>query len=322
MIGQQEGEIQYRRGVVLGLTMAEIMLLLIFLLLILLAVKIKEIVAERDLIVQSRTDIERELTSLKERIVEAGGVDALVWAKEYVKVKEENAKLKEREQLAEPGLGLIERKQAVNPDQSPEEAAAEIEREAALGQKAEDAARSLFPDDPSEQALEKMIEAAKIAAAVDKQETDIRTLLTDAESCTKELEACTDQNVGLRKKVKGGSDHPSCWYDENGDQQYLFNLYFRNEGILVVDNKVAGREADQAELPLSKFVFGTPMSGGSFRVASDPVLTWSKNQKLECRFFVRIYDETGNDKERFNDLRFAVESAFYKFEVNPRKSTP
>src|SRR5262245_28489358 len=100
MIGVREEDRQYRRGMVLGLTMAEIMLLLIFLLLMLLAAKlladreaVKAAMDARDAAVAAQIKAEEEAAGLREvieqfRLKDAEGYDL---TKEYRKVEKELA---------------------------------------------------------------------------------------------------------------------------------------------------------------------------------------------------------------------------------------
>src|SRR4051812_25040938 len=108
MIGASEEDRQYRRGVVLGLTMAEIMLLLIFLLLLILAAKLVEerkfaeaAAQERDLAVVEKLEAEKKLASLEPLLEEIRRTNTKDYdiTKEYQKVKEEAEEAKK--QLAE-----------------------------------------------------------------------------------------------------------------------------------------------------------------------------------------------------------------------------
>jgi hypothetical protein len=111
-----------------------------------------------------------------------------------------------------------------------------------------------------------------------------------------------------------GGTLPPCWIDDSGKGQYIFDATLRDDGIYLKDNEVPGKEDQQAELPIDKFKFDTPYDATGFANAGRRLRVWSDSK--ECRFYVRLIDETGDDmKDTYKELRDGVETVFYIFQV-------
>jgi hypothetical protein len=343
MLGQKWEEKQYQRGVVLGLTMAEIILLLLFLLLLLLSVKLSELLGQRDKALSEKAQVEKQLTDLKEKTRSPdGGVTIFDWQKEYLKLKSDFDRVQQENKAAKPVISLADesvskgkaksREEAVEniaadarmgahvkeeaskrfPDQAHEDPVSQLIAAADEGEAVSKKASVLFPEDQPNKAVEKLISAAEVGKSSSLDKTNYAEALTKADACSKELSTCKGQTIDLTRQI--GGTLPSCWTTEDGTKEFLFDLTFRNDGIYVKDNAVPGRENDQAQLPLAQFVYDHPMSAGKFTAAGKAILELSRSK--DCRYYVRIFDQTDNNKARFNDLRFAVESAFYKREMD------
>lgn len=72
-----------------------------------------------------------------------------------------------------------------------------------------------------------------------------------------------------------------------------------------------------SELPISSLRVGPEIGEAEFLEATAQLRTWSDNHK--CRFFVRVFDETGpSAKAVFKTRIDALETRFYKELTNRR----
>jgi hypothetical protein len=311
VIGSARDDRQFRRGVVLGLTMAEALLLLIFLLMLILAIKLNGQSAKIVKLEQDKTAAQTSLAAMQPVIEKLSQKQKFDITQDYVRVKQQldlaNARLKD----AELSVDLITQAQAVLPDMKPEEAAKALLNEAAIGRQALDAAKKIAPDLPPEQAVQALLDAALIGKAVGKG-GDPEQLLASAASCHSDLQSCKNQAVYLNGKLNaksGGFGLPPCWVDQGGKIQYIFDASLQDDGIEIEDKGVAGREADQAKLPLGRVHFDRLMDRGTFEDAFQPLLNWSNDHG--CRFYVRLYDDMKTaDRSEYKSLRGAVEGYF------------
>ena len=276
----------FRRGVVLGLTMAEILLLLTFLLMLLLASQItKEREAKEEAEIRAANAAE-ELEQLRPvaELIQRMGAGALDITKEYVRAEKDLAMAIKRLEDAEAALALVE-----------------------------EAREQHDPETPVSEVIESFRKDALLGRAVEQSGGSAEKLLESAAVCRTELSSCQGQAAYLNRRLNeqiGGFGLPPCWADENGRIQYIFDAVLTDGGIVLKDNKVPGREEDQAALPLSSMTYGEGMEHERFASASQPLLKWSDEH--ECRFYVRLYDgfDTGG-RERYKNLRRTVEGYFY-----------
>ncbi len=267
----------YRKGVILGLTMAEIMILVIFLLLLAFATilnkeqeKTKELLA---LASKNNKYVERILKvtlghspDITEELVRA--IENL--PKVIQLVKKNNLIEGDHEEIANVILRGVDR----------------LRYEKKL--------KEVNGDIPIEERLKQ---------AVQKQvrlESEVSNL--------------TGQNKRLIKQIKDsgkGVDYPPCWVSSKGKPEYIYNTYLTSDGIIIRDNNLPNRINDKENLPVSKIVYNKPLGTLAFLQQTSSLLKWSKNH--DCRFFVRVYDKTdANDKKLYKDLLEAVEGSFYK----------
>jgi len=312
MIGSARDDRQFRRGVVLGLTMAEALLLLIFLLMLILAIKLKGQSAEIAKLEQEKTEAQSTLAAMQPMLDKLTQKQKFDITQDYVRMKQQldlaNARLKD----AKLSVDLIKQATAALPDMTPEEAAKALLNEAAIGRQALDAAKKVAPDVPPEQAVQALLDSALIGQAVSKDSNSPEQLLASAASCHSDLQSCQNQTVYLNSRLNaksGGFGLPPCWVDSSGKIQYIFDASLTDDGIEVDNNTIGGREGDQAKLPLGHVTYRAPMSRGDFAEAFQPLLNWSNQHG--CRFYVRLYDDMKTaDRSEYKSLRGAVEGYF------------
>ena len=95
--------------------------------------------------------------------------------------------------------------------------------------------------------------------------------------------------------VGSGGEHPSCWVDpETRKAEPLFNISIMDSSYRIEEHFLADRVEDRKALPLSGISYDSPLSAAQFNTAVRSVYIWSTQQKPECRFHVEIYDRTSD----------------------------
>jgi hypothetical protein len=323
MMDVREQDRQYRRGMVLGLTMAEIMLLLIFLLLLILAVRFVEERRIADQRIVELNTANKRVSDLEERVRLLGGNDKvkIKITEEYIKVKAENEKLEREKAEAMPALKAVEEIVTNSESMSKEAAAAEAKRLAEIGKKIEAQAKAQAdPGTDPKKAVEDYMAAAKAGDAVRKSGKSLSDIMAQ-QSCSVDLQSCIASNEKLSHKIAAKSGTlPSCWSDPiTQDTQYLFMAHLKDDGIWLQDEQPSSEAAAKAkpDLPAHNLVVGRSYSASEFADAGRALLTWSDKQTPPCRLYVKVIDETGNDKNFYVRLKErGVEQVFYIRKVN------
>lgn len=300
-MNSQHDNTMYRRGVILGLTMAEIVILIVFCLLLLLNIlvgkkneEIKQIVEELNKtkktmqVLAEHPDIIAELNQLYSALDKTSFDDAF---KELLLIKNENFNIKK--QL----YALHEKTDRTNK------------------------LNDLF--DKFNIEIDEISDTMQTVLFV---KNEFPEIFTDKEKI-KELphkiarlkqEIKTQQNRGayLQKKLDKlghGTEKPACWADSSGKTEYIFQVALTSKGIVVHNNKLPNRAIEQKELPIDHISFDKELSTKAFRKSTRALFEWS--EKNECRFFVKVFDKTKSEEKKIykNRLRI-VEEHFYKYE--------
>ena len=311
----------YRRGLVLGFTLAEVAILIIFALLLALswhlAAKEKEIaelsqsLKEKEVVVAALT--ERKKT-LEELIGRGDDFDDLF--RELELAKEQQAAQEQANAALHANLEDLEVKnKALEERAGVAEKAMEMAREA--GVPTEDPEKALEEIASRLEQLEKLIEGMKAAGLDDSQAKKFvektQDQLAEAERRADTLEG---QLRNVQRKLGGlgkGTEMPACWASrETGKPEYIFNTALTTGGIITRDNALPHRAVEQTQLPLQAMVFEKEIRPEQFREMSRAVFEWSV--KEGCRFHVRIYDLT-KDEEKIIYKRHlrAVTDHFYYY---------
>lgn len=388
--GPPEAGRAFPRGLVLGFTMAEIAILIIFVLLLVLAAMLTR---ESDRREQAESELERyedvqeifeeeelpqDPTVLRSYLVErverhhaaenwrvlvrelertAPGpspqelldriqqseigtmspseVEELLAARRAVEQADAHAELEEALQEAgvSPSAGEIQdmaaaMRAADEQGMTPAEVRNAIENRV-WNEVVDDAGRLVEPED-----LRDLLDAVRAAAEQGLSPEQVRNSV-DAQS---RLEQALDERDREREKAEslqmqlrslgGGTDHPSCWYQDDGiTTAYLFDVALTARGSLVVDFAATSPEyvldasgrrlgttgEARASLPVGSVRLQEPLSPGEFLRQTKPVHDWSIDNEPECRFFVRVFDRTGaSQKQLYKDQLQVVEQPFYK----------
>ena len=139
------------------------------------------------------------------------------------------------------------------------------------------------------------------------------------------------------RSLGSGTDHPSCWYQDDGiTTAYLLDVALTPRG-LVVDYAAAapgdvlsasgdrlGTAAEAlASVPVGSLSRQLLMSPVEFLRQTRRVHDWSEDSEPECRFFVRVFDRTAaNEKQLYKNLLQAVEQHFYKLLMEGSRLPP
>ena len=289
----------FPRGLVLGLTMAETLILIVFVLLLALTALLGR---ETD----RRRDAERDLEQFEEirlTLAERGLADEPEEILNLLKARSED------QNYADNWRDLVRELDPQIPEPSPAEIVSSLnEANEALDRNAahqalDEALRNRGVQ-PTPKAFADMVRDAdrwrNHAGAV---ENDLAAALDQANERTERLQA--------QVQGGGGTDHPSCWYDDDGTVAYLFDAALLEDGYILQPARAPQHQRKRTALPLEPVLIGRTLSPTEFLEQTRPVFNWSVANK--CRFFVRAFDLTAADqKELYKRRMRTLESHFYK----------
>lgn len=307
----------YRRGLVFGFTMAEIVTLVIFALLLALAALVRnehQKIQEFDRL----SELDRKLHPL---LAQQKSIDDLITDLQTVdSLRTENQHMKDeipvlQERIREAELLASKLKTATQSELRTPDDFKDLAAKAALGAKVMETAKEVtgselrtaddFEDLPTEVALGKRVVQAAKQASGSGGAIDPRVL----SMITSRIE-----------KIGNGLDHPPCWVDAGGKIQYIFDTVLTDEGVIFYDNAIPARVEDQKKLPLSKITYERAINEQDFVNQFSPVLKWSRQQQPECRFVIRLFDNTRPDaKEFYKKWRKKIEESFYSLQVDGQR---
>lgn len=322
----QQQDQAYKRGLVLGLTMAEIVMLVLFtLLMVLTAVIVRERdeLAEKDrLIAELEGTVEVDPEDLKTVAVlkeywETYGPKNQSFRDYFselvLQVQQLDRLRAELEQLVE-----LNRELAGEARLAEERSRRIHELERALGESKTRLAE-----------VESWIEALA-EAGLDPASPDGREKLEAALTVLESLEG-TGQGAGdfiaelaelrreagdLRGKLvyyKRRYGQTPCWHDDEWSIDYTFEVKLTSAGYLLraVDQP---RHQDHPIMPMvARVTTGREIPPAQFIGETMPLYVWS--QKHDCRFFVIVYDGTAEHEKRIFKERFGIlEGHFYKLD--------
>ena len=297
----------FPRGLVLGLTMAETVILIVFVLLLALTALLGR-EAER------RRDAERDLQRFEQirlLLVESGLDQNPEEALSLLQARAQDRR------DAENWRELVRDIASEVPDPSPAAFASRL-REARHALDLYDAHRALDETlrrrgrEPTRQAFEELVRDAEYWRELG---GDDRTTLAAA------LDRANEQVARLEAQARGrGTDHPSCWYDDDSTVAYLFDVALMETGYVIEPAQAPQHASKRSALPLAAVRTGTTLNAQQFLEQTRPVFDWSVAN--DCRFFVRAFDLTAADqKDLYKDRMRVLESRFYK-NANPSGPLP
>ncbi len=316
---------EYRRGLVLGLTMAEIMVLIIFSLLLALAAALKN-AHERESNLRaligdigsnvSTEDIFREMRILREKVIATQSeINRLIPFEQKAKKLDDIYK-----ELRQVGIS--------KPDT--DDGKKKLAEKMRLAHEAEQAYRHLpnqtDASNPEEKAIADMLTLANQVMNESKrpgaapEPSQITQMLKDARSADQKVRDIVGQNKNLSEKLKAtgrGTQFPPCWASpDTGRPEYIFDILIGSSGLTIRRNDLPLRAEQFEALPAQGIEFGRELSQAEFRQQTAPLRIWGDQQEQKCRFFVRLYDATKVDeKNTFKKYMLTTEESFYKYLV-------
>lgn len=122
------------------------------------------------------------------------------------------------------------------------------------------------------------------------------------------------QSINLSRRLReAGQGYPPCWADKEGEPQYIYTVRLLGDSLRVRPNWPSSREGDVEAVDGALKLAGSTVSRSRFEELASPVLEWSRRQDPECRHFVVIEDSEGTTKQEFKSELLLVERFFYKY---------
>jgi hypothetical protein len=278
-IGEQHDA--YRRGLVLGLTMAEVGILIIFVLMLLIAFeeyRQREAKKAREGTTPVRV---AELVELRRADVQIQQIAKELGVAEDLPPEDFRKLIRAIQPIAKSGVG----------QQALAEARAEIERQRAVRDELT-AALQITESGKTDEVIRRIEEQSYKMA---NQEGQLKRV-------EKQLEQF-GQGKGVRP----------CWVQPDGTIDYLYDVVLTSGGIRMKEYQHLSRAAERALLPMPKTDPDETLSEAEFLSRTRPL--YESSVADNCRFFVYLYDGTGaQEKTLYKRLRRTVEGHFY---INP-----
>lgn len=289
--GYKKEEIGYRKGVLLGLTVAEIILLLLFALLLALwgQISLMRTESERAKVINSK------FSEVIKRADNKTDAELAVDVEKIIKLEiDYSAKLAKE---------LDRYKSNILPDD-----VFELIKSIKLDlNKLEDREKlrdlikiSSTISSGSNKPLDELASHCQIGGTVSKRlkGADPDRLFSDIDHWKSVAASCGKSNV-----------LPSC-YQLDGKDIYIFEARLNDNGI-VLKNTVPSDLLNtfSRDFPTPP-PYGVPLSKREFREYTTPFQTYSREK--ECRFNVNAYDDTGVDKKYFQDIEKVLDAVFRK----------
>jgi hypothetical protein len=338
-------DVSYRRGVLLGMTMAEIMILLLFCILMAFILRLEDYEVENDK-AEKVAELEEVLTrdggtvddawefiTTVTELARTLGIDGLTELVDSVapEVGEDKQKLARalavglehyreaegrlREQLGrEPTVDEVEKAILVQSQDSL--AWKDAQDDIAIAQKL---ANTLGEGSESQDNLnERLQELLAKADAWDRSkgsepEKSIKDLIVENKMLSergKRLEVALDIAEKQLKSEGQGLQYPSCFVDESGKIQFIYDVYFDESQLLLNVIPVTGYNVEREVLPFDRVAIDTPMDINTYLRQTAPLHAWSVDNK--CRFWVKVYDQTAaENKSQYKWMKRRIEYRFY-----------
>jgi hypothetical protein len=263
----------YRRGLVLGLTMAEVGILIIFVLLLL-------VVYNQSLSEETARAMNGAEPVSAERLRDLEAAEALRnTVRETLKMPA-TASVNEISRLVRALQEVTAKPEARTALQETREALDQFQRAVEKAKK-----------DGTPEALVKELEKQSFQIA--NQDGQLKRYESQL------------KNAGL-----GKGERP-CWVKSDGTVEFLYDVVLGSRGIRMREYNYPERSRERALLPLPKVNPREALSEEEFLRLTAPV--YKSSLATNCRFFVVIYDATGPaQKELYKQQLSAVEGHFYK----------
>jgi hypothetical protein len=305
----------YRKGLILGFTMAEISILIIFCLLLATSFLMQEkndVISKLSHENNELTQVKSKLNELKKNATSQMEFDDLFQELTRSKAQKEKTKqlqadLDKRLQGLKELEAVTSKLQSNNADKPIEEIFSELVSNAQYAQEIKNGLNN-----PSQQKLS----AEQIAQTINSS-GKLSDVVTEKMNALVEVERLKGQLANSQTKLERlgkGTEMPACWADaKTGKPEYIFKIDLTSNGLIIHDQHLQNRINDQKLLPLDMIHFERNLSSRDFLAQTRSLAQWSIQHN--CRFFVKAKDETpANQKNTYKALLRTLESHFYKLE--------
>jgi hypothetical protein len=302
----------YRKGLVLGLTLAELGILVIFVLL--LAFGAALLGKDREIAELKRAVPEEKASARVERMLREKAADPVAarsLARELINsAVRQDAVASAEAKLKQADAAVTKAEQAAGTDKTaakPPSPASKSGDQSNMDQRGEELRRRIADIAAERDALRGAMADLK---AGDREVADkIYSTKLENERLKGSMAYATRRLQALGK----GSEQPACWATRAGAPEYIFDVTLTSAGIVTQDRALPNRRNEQARLPLSGMNYGRTLQGPAFQAMTKPLFDWGEAHG--CRFFVTVTDRTGAaEKRRYKTLLLWVEGHFYKYE--------
>lgn len=290
----------YRRGVILGLTLAEVLLLLVFLLLLAAGALFARVQARSDLQASQMAELKRQLRPLVDKLTESGyavsDVDDVV---ALIRRGQEAEALRNRVAQLQSALSSAEgdasrAKQAL--EQAQQELAAArltIAQSRLASSKAEEY-------DQIVQAL-----GALPGGNSDRPVREVLNRLGQYQQAMQEL-----------ARLKGnGSGLPFCWVTPSGQPIYMLRFELHDDGFVVREEEPRPRSDDEVWKLLANLPRGVIFPPSGLGAFTAPLTSDAERRK--CRYAVDVLDRTNaTNKAGYRHLNYLLDIVFARHEIN------
>ncbi|MGH8547149.1 MAG: hypothetical protein ACRERU_00800 [Methylococcales bacterium] len=166
--------------------------------------------------------------------------------------------------------------------------------------------------------LTELLQAADPLRQPDSRESPVETVRRllarhkSIETQNHELEARS--RIPHLRSAGTGLDHLPCWTDpESGEIEYLVRILLLEDRLKIDAAWPASRDKAVEKLTSLRVLANRTVSAQEFSRLAGPILAWSRQQKPECRHFVRIQDHESTTKTAFKRQLRLIETFFYKY---------
>jgi hypothetical protein len=330
-------ERSYRRGLILGLTMAEVMILVLFALLLVWMAGLRdrkhetgELKIKLEKLTKENADLQfkaAELLEVKKALASqpsaAQNIDDLF--RELTLAKEEAARLQEQlrsRDLVTETLGALG--YSIRDEQSATQSIKEIKAKLEIAKSVVRAAKAHSKDAAADdEIIAKLGSLAQIERELSSNGKDISSVaaecsnaLTRETECNTRLSTLSGRLANAEQQLatsSRGTEKPACWADQTGKPEYIFDIALKSQSIVIRDNALPNRRSEEATLPLESITFGGELQPDAFRSQTRALFDWSEKEK--CRFFVRVFDLTAAfEKDIYKRQLRTVGEHFYYYE--------
>lgn len=159
------------------------------------------------------------------------------------------------------------------------------------------------------------VDPKAVDAALEKAATDWANTAMDNRTLTEQgkyWKTKYETDFGNGKKYAS-----PCWAT-NGTVDPIYDVSLTDNGLVMRRFQVPQWAEDYERLPTSNIKLMQEMPQREFLASTRPLFDYSN--KKDCRFFVRLFDDTGvNEKAKYQERRRAVEGHFYIIDMKSVK---